>query len=57
MEFKDKKRETLIELIDILDDNEAAEYLLTDEIMKESMVMITKNVYRTFQNKSNKKQQ
>jgi len=57
VEFKDKKRETLIELIDILDDNEAAEYLLTDEIMKESMVMITKNVYRTFQNKSNKKQQ
>ena len=29
-EFKEKKRETLIEMIDVLDDNEAHEYLLNN---------------------------
>ena len=52
IEFKDKKREILIELIDILDDNQAYDYLLNEEILKESMIMITKNISRTFSNKS-----
>jgi hypothetical protein len=52
IEFRDKKREILIELIDILDDNEAHEYLMNADILAESMVMISKNVYRTFTNKS-----
>lgn len=52
VEFKDKKRETLIELIDVLDDSEAYDTLLNESILKESMVMISKNVYRTFSNKS-----
>ena len=52
VEFKDKKRETLIELIDILDDSEAYDTLLNESILKESMAMIAKNVYRTFSNKS-----
>lgn len=47
----------MIELIDVLDDSDAIDYLLNEEILKESMVMITKNVYRTFTNKNNKKQQ
>ena len=55
IEFRDKKREILIELIDILDDNEADNYLLNADILAESMEMISKNVYRTFTNKSNKK--
>lgn len=56
-EFRDKKRETLIELIDVLDENQAYEYLLNEDILSESMMMVSKNIYRTFQNKNNKKQQ
>ena len=53
VEFKEKKRETMIELIDILDEGETAEeYLHTEEILRESMIMIEKNIFRTFQNKS-----
>lgn len=55
VEFRDKKRETLIELIDILDDNEAPEYLLNETVLKEAMIMVSKNIYRTFSNKNNKK--
>jgi hypothetical protein len=50
----------MIDLIDILDDNNAYDYLLTEEILKESMMMIEKNIFRTFANKNfnldNKKQ-
>jgi hypothetical protein len=42
----------MIDLIDILDDNNAYDYLLTEEILKESMMMIEKNIFRTFANKS-----
>lgn len=53
VEFKDKKRETMIELIDILDEGETAEeFLHTEDILRESMIMIEKNIFRTFQNKS-----
>lgn len=51
-EFKESKRNVLIELIDVLEDNEAVDYLLNQEILSESMQMISKNVYRTFTNKS-----
>lgn len=52
-EFKEKKRETIIELIDILDEGETAEeFLHTEEILREAMIMIEKNIFRTFQNKS-----
>lgn len=52
IEFKEEKRNVLIELIDVLDDPEAVDTLLNQEILAESMVMISKNVYRTFSNKS-----
>ena len=52
VDFKDKKREILIELIDILDDNQAYDYLLNEDILRESMSMISKNISRTFSNKS-----
>ena len=49
VEFKEKKRETMIELIDILDEGETAEeYLHTEEVLREAMVMIEKNIFRTF---------
>jgi hypothetical protein len=52
IEFKEQKRNVLIELIDVLEDNEAVDILLNQEILAESMIMISKNVYRTFANKS-----
>ena len=52
IEFKEEKRNILIELIDVLDDPEAVDTLLTQDILAESMIMISKNVYRTFSNKS-----
>lgn len=55
IEFKEAKRNILIELIDILDDSEAPETLLNEEVLQESMQMISKNVYRTFTNKANLK--
>jgi CTP:phosphocholine cytidylyltransferase-like protein len=43
----------MIELIDILDDGEIAEeYLHNEEILRASIVMIEKNIFRTFANKS-----
>ena len=42
----------MIELIDILDEQEADEYLHTEETLRAAMIMIEKNIFRTFQNKS-----
>lgn len=40
IEFKEQKREVMIELIDVLDDSQAVDILLTEDILKSSMVMI-----------------
>jgi hypothetical protein len=48
IEFKEQKREVMIELIDVLDDSQAVDILLTEDILKASMVMIQKNIFRTF---------
>jgi len=46
----------MIELIDILDDGEIAEeYLHNEDILRASIVMIEKNIFRTFANKNSKK--
>ena len=42
----------MIDLIDILDDQNAFDYLLTEENLRESMKMIEVNIFRTFANKS-----
>lgn len=48
----------MIELIDILDDGEIAEeYLHKEDILRSSMIMIEKNIFRTFANKNSKKSQ
>jgi hypothetical protein len=52
VEFRDKKREILIELIDVLDDGLAFDYLLTEDTLQHAMVMIERNIFRTFTNKS-----
>lgn len=54
-DFKEYKKETLIELIDILDDPTAIQYLLNEPILKESIKMIETNLFRTFANKAAKK--
>jgi hypothetical protein len=48
VEFREKKREVLIELIDVLDESNAYDYLMNEDILRASMDMISKNVYRTF---------
>jgi hypothetical protein len=40
IEFKEQKREVMIELIDVLDDSQAVDILLTEDLLKASMVMI-----------------
>mmetsp|Transcript_34875 Transcript_34875/g.26042 ORF Transcript_34875/g.26042 Transcript_34875/m.26042 type:complete len:188 (+) Transcript_34875:269-832(+) len=55
VEFKDVKKEILIELIDILDDPAALQFLLNETILSNSIKMISCNLFRTFTNKQNKK--
>lgn len=57
VEFRDSKRETLIELIDALDEQMAEDYLHTESILQSCMDMIEANIFRTFSNKNNKKHQ
>jgi len=53
VEMKDEKKECLIELIDVLDEHEAADLLLqSDKIIGDSFLMIGINLFRTFANKS-----
>lgn len=51
-EVKDEKKECLIELIDVLDENDAYDCLHTEQILKEAVVTIGANLFRTFANKS-----
>ena len=52
VELKDIKKECLIELIDLLDSQDAPEYIVNEQILSESMKTIAANLYRTFANKS-----
>ena len=40
-------------MIDVLDENEASDVLLSDKIVAEAFKMICSNLFRTFTNKSN----
>ena len=55
LELKDDKKECLIEMIDVLNEPEAADILLNDKILTEAFKMISANLFRTFANKSNYK--
>lgn len=50
-EFKEHKKETLIDVIDILDDPVATQFLFNEQILKETIKMIEVNIFRTFTNK------
>ena len=52
VELKDVKKECLIELIDLLDSQDAPEYIMNEQILSESMKTIGANLFRTFANKS-----
>ena len=52
VELKEAKKECLIEIIDVLDEPEAAEYIIKERVLEASMQMISANLFRTFANKS-----
>jgi hypothetical protein len=53
LEFKEQKKETMIDLIDTLDDtNLAPQYLFNEPILKEVIKLVETNIFRTFTNKS-----
>ena len=56
VEFRDAKREVLIELIDAMDELAADDILHTEEVLHAAMQMIEANIFRTFANKTGKKQ-
>lgn len=53
IEFKEQKKECMIDLIDTLDDaNIAPQYLFNELILKEAIKLVESNIFRTFSNKS-----
>ena len=51
-DLKEAKKECLIEIIDVLDEPEAAEYIIKERVLEAAMDMISANLFRTFANKS-----
>jgi len=51
-ELKEQKKECLIEIIDVLDEPEAADYIVKERVLESAMQMISANLFRTFSNKS-----
>lgn len=51
-EFKDAKKECLIELIDVLEEADAPDTIVNDKVLTETFKMIQVNLFRTFTNKS-----
>ena len=52
VDLKEAKKECLIEIIDVLDEPEAAEYIVKERVLEAAMQMISANLFRTFANKS-----
>lgn len=52
LDMKDEKKECLIELIDVLDENEAIDTLMNEKVLQEAFSTIGLNLFRTFANKS-----
>jgi hypothetical protein len=50
-ELKEAKKECLIELIDVLEENEAPDTVINEKILIEAFRMIQANLFRTFTNK------
>ncbi len=53
LEFKEWKKETMIDLIDTLEDSVLApQFLFNEHILKEVVKLVEANIFRTFTNKS-----
>ena len=52
LELKEDKKECLIELIDVLDENDAATTILVEKVLTDAFQMIGVNLFRAFANKS-----
>jgi len=52
LELKEDKKECLIELIDVLDESDAATTVLVDKVLTDAFQMIGINLFRAFANKS-----
>ena len=52
VELKETKKECLIEIIDVLDEPEAADTVFKERVLEAAMQMISANLFRTFANKS-----
>lgn len=52
VDLKEAKKECLIEVIDLLDEHEAPDYVINEKVVTEGMKMISANLFRTFANKS-----
>jgi len=50
-ELKEAKKECLIELIDVLEENEAPDTVINEKLLIEAFRMIQANLFRTFTNK------
>jgi hypothetical protein len=50
-ELKEAKKECLIELIDVLEENEAPDTVINEKVLVEAFRMIQANLFRTFTNK------
>lgn len=51
IDFKENKKECLIEVIDVIDDNEAVDTIINEKVLAEVIKMISANLFRTFSNK------
>ena len=51
-ELKESKKECLVEIIDVLDEPEAADYVIKERVLEAAIQMIRTNLFRTFANKS-----
>ena len=52
VDLKEAKKECLVEIIDVLDEPEAADYIIKERVLEATMQMVSANLFRTFANKS-----
>lgn len=53
VDLKEQKKECLIEIIDLLDEPKAADYVINEKVLREAIRVIKINLFRTFSNKGN----
>ena len=51
IDFKENKKECLIDVIGFIDDNEAVDTVINEKVLTKVIKMISANLFRTFLNK------